>query len=233
MTHAKNNTREIFTSRVTFETKPQPGKSLPTLCGYAMTWGTLSDDRGGYKVRLKNGSAKAIPTGPTLALANHDYCTPLASNANGTLRMTADATGLRCEIDLPDTTWAHDLCATIDHLKNDTTSAMGMSFGMLPNGTYAEVKEAGQTIREYSAFEFDEVSTTVIPAFTSTTIDAADDEEEEEEAELTASESSDEEENELAAVPAAQPVEAVQPPTPNRNKLSVEIEELKAGLSNQ
>jgi len=40
---------------VRFKVTPREGK-LPLLSGYAMCWNQLSDDRGGYKVRLKPNS---------------------------------------------------------------------------------------------------------------------------------------------------------------------------------
>lgn len=237
--------RERFTSRMTFAAVKKPGQPMPTLVGTAITYGTLSDDRGGYLCRFMAGSAHAVATGPVLALANHDYTTVLGSTANGTLRLTMDANGVNVEIDLPDTSYARDLVTIIDHLQADDKSTMGMSFGMLPGGEYTEAMENGQMIRNYSSFQFDEVSTTVIPAFTSTTVDA-----------MKSSESSEEEDEdeELAAKAKAQPLEsriaaawrgaetalsafdakqqATPPATPLRNILSVELEEARAALLN-
>src|SRR5688500_18738918 len=73
-----------------------PGR-LPRLAGYAMVWGSVSSDRGGYHVRLAKGSAVAAPT--VLALFHHDYRLVIGSTANATVRCIPDDYGLRVEID--------------------------------------------------------------------------------------------------------------------------------------
>jgi len=166
--------REIFTSQVKFETREQPGRALPALIGYAMTWGqpgspdNLSDDRGGYRVRLLPHSGRLDNHADCMALCNHNYEQVLGRTSNGTLKVFPDETGMKVEIDPADTTYARDLVTLIR--RGDVT---GMSFGMLTEGAkYQEVQENGQTIRNYSAFTFDEVSVTPIPAFTATTIES-------------------------------------------------------------
>src|SRR4051812_16869948 len=101
----KANKREIFTAnarlkvtRVTFEKGDGPTvatqgdsaetKSGITLRGYPIVWGQLSDDRGGYRVRLSRGSAFAAPR--VLALWCHDSRVVLGNTANGTLRILPD-----------------------------------------------------------------------------------------------------------------------------------------------
>lgn len=146
-----------------------------TLEGYALVWGqpgdtqNLSDDRGGYKVRLAPGSAKF--TTPTLALFHHNFSQIIGNTENGTLRLLPDDTGVRVEIDLPDTTVGHDV-ATLVGEKYVT----GMSFSMIP-GEFSESEENGQKILTATNFTCDEVTVTGIASFKSTSIDVAPDDE--------------------------------------------------------
>lgn len=137
---------------------------LPTLTGYAMTWNTLSDDRGGYKVRLAPKSAEFLPT--TFALWHHDYAKPIGCTDNATLRITTDDVGAKVEIDLPDTQAGRDAAFLV--WRRDVR---GMSFGMINMTDYAESKENGQIVITVSKYQVDEVTVTPIPAFTDTSIE--------------------------------------------------------------
>ena len=149
-----------------------------TLSGYAIKWDSLSSDRGGYQVRLKPGSA--LFTTPCLALYHHDFHDLLGTTANGTLRITPDQTGVKVEIDLPDTQVARDVAELIED-----EYLSGMSFSMA-NGfeDYTEEKAGDKFIINVTKFTCDEVTITAIPAFLDTSIglknpeaeDAAEDE---------------------------------------------------------
>jgi HK97 family phage prohead protease len=171
---------------------------MPILTGYAMKWNTLSDDRGGYKVRLKAGSAKPANEN-TFAVCDHDFTKIMGCAGNGTLKMTSDDKGLKVEIDPADTSYNRDMVALIR--RGDVN---GMSFSMLWANCKYEVteKEGEPDIIEYSEFEFDEVTVTGRPAFTDTSI-------------------------------ASEFAQAKPPaPTPLRNRLSVEIQEMNLPPSN-
>lgn len=146
---------------------------IATLTGYAFKWGTLSSDRGGYKVRLLPGSASFTPT--VHALWHHDFSKPLAVNTNGTLRFSLDDVGCKVEIDLPDTTTGNDAEELIE-----IGTVSGMSFAMTEAPEAEEVEENGQTILNVKAFTCDEVTITAIPAFIETNIEVAEDDEPEE-----------------------------------------------------
>lgn len=140
-------------------------KSLTTLVGYAIVWNATSSDRGGYRARMLPGSAR-MSTDGVLALYNHESGLVLGNTANNSLRLLPDETGMRVEIDLPETTYAKDVSTLV---KNGYVA--GMSFGMYP-GKFEDKQENGETIREYSDFEMDEVTITPLPAFVQTTIDS-------------------------------------------------------------
>lgn len=139
---------------------------LPKLSGYAMVWNKYSSDRGGYVVKLLPYSAK--PSGNVFALYNHDSGQVLGCSNNGTLTCTPDAYGLKVSINPSDTTYGRDCVALVRR-----GDCGGMSFGMLAGGTYADKKENATNVREFSSFEYDEVTITPIPAFDDTTIGAA------------------------------------------------------------
>lgn len=137
--------------------------SPPKLSGYAMVWGAVSLDRGGYSVRINKGAA--TPAGTVLALFQHDPAAVLGSTANQTLTLTPDEFGLRADVALPDTQLARDVAALVK--RGDVG---GMSFRMTkpPAGKFS--LESGRKVLNVDPFSFDEVTVTAIPAFVQTAV---------------------------------------------------------------
>ena len=141
-----------------------------TLQGYPILYdGSVSDDRGGYVVKLAPGSATF--SAPTHALFHHQFTAPLGNTGNKTLRiLPADATGVPVEIDLNmGTTVGRDVAAWVD--RGDVT---GMSFSMA-NGFEAYTEEVSDDEDQpdtitVNKFTCDEVTVTAIPAFVGTSI---------------------------------------------------------------
>lgn len=158
----KTDRRIIFTRDAQFAVKREPGKPA-ILTGYALVWNTLSDDRGGYRVRLKPNSARFAK--PTLALFNHDFRNVIGNTANNTLRIVTDDFGAKVEIDLPDTSTGRDVAVLVE--RGDVT---GMSFAMVSAPDGKTVRENGIDIFEADSFDVDEVTVTPIPSFTQATI---------------------------------------------------------------
>ncbi len=163
--------RRVFTRNATFTVKrfaataDKPAAGA-TLTGYALKWNDLSDDRGGYQVRLLPGSATF--TDPTMALFHHDFASVIGNTQNGTLRITPDDVGVKVDIDLPDTTMGRDVAELVDK-----GYVQGMSFAMVDAPKFAMKTEGKQQIMEISAFTADEVTVTAIPSFTTTSIEIA------------------------------------------------------------
>lgn len=149
--------RIVFNRDARFAVAKADGKPV-TLSGYAIVWNVLSDDRGGYKVRLKPGSATFAA--PTLALFNHDFRQVLGTTGNGTLRLTPDEFGVRVEIDLPDTSTGRDVAELVGR-----KYVAGMSFAMVSAPVGATVTENGEKILDVTRFTADEVTVTPVPAF--------------------------------------------------------------------
>lgn len=146
------------------------GKTLKRVSGLAIVYNTLSDDRGGYFVRIKPNSARF--TTPVLALYNHEYQNLIGNTENGTLRLTDSPEGIKVEIDLPDTQLGNDIYTL---LKDGYMK--GASFGAVPLKTSTS-KENGVLVEDYLEMLVDEISLTPVPAFTKTKI-VADDKKEE------------------------------------------------------
>jgi uncharacterized protein len=101
-----------------------------TLEGYSALWShpgkkqNFSGDLGGFVERLAMGSLEAPKSGDVYALWNHNSSTPLARTGNGTLQLRSDNTGLHSTIQLPDTSFARDLHASVSR-----RDVAGQSFG--------------------------------------------------------------------------------------------------------
>ncbi len=153
-------TRRLFYSQADARlaaTAPIEGRPT-TISGYALVWNVLSSDRGGYKVRLRPGSARFA--NPTHALFHHDFRDVLGNTANGTLRLQPDDYGVRAEIDLPPTSVGRDVAELVRR-----GDIRGMSFAMVDDPVSDRVTEGGQTIVEAKSFLVDEVTVTAVPAF--------------------------------------------------------------------
>jgi HK97 family phage prohead protease len=165
--------------RTTHAAGPAPAagdvpEKIATVAGYAIVWNALSDDRGGYRVRLLPGSAKF--TTPAHALLHHDFSKVLGTTRNGSLRVASDAYGVRVEIDLPDTSDGRDVEELIEGRYVE-----GMSFSMVDAPAGELVTENGGKVLNVTAFTCDEVTITAIPAFTDTSVGIEEDDEPEDE----------------------------------------------------
>lgn len=89
----------------------EAGGGLGILSGYASVFNRLSQNLGGFVERVDPAAfAKSLADQvPVLARYNHDDNHLLGTTEGGTLRLEVDGTGLRYEIDLPDTSSARDV----------------------------------------------------------------------------------------------------------------------------
>lgn len=86
-----------------------------TLVGYAAVFNRQSVNLGGFKETIAPGAfAKTVQEADVRHLLNHDVNAVLGRSRSGTLRLAEDATGLRYEVDLPDTSAARDLAALVE-----------------------------------------------------------------------------------------------------------------------
>lgn len=140
------------------------------LVGYAMKFGVLSRDRGGYRDVFRHGafdSSIELPEDDIKAYRDHNESLYLGRTGNGTLQLRLDNTGLKFALDLPDTTVGRDTKALVE--RNDLA---GMSFGCVV-GAYKWKDEASGPIREIYGAELVEISAVFDPAFPKTELTLA------------------------------------------------------------
>lgn len=136
------------------------------LSGYAILYNSLSVVMGDWQERIMPGAFdKWMEKDPDVfAILQHDYIQPLARTSKGTLELNSDETGVAFKLELPDTTFAKDLVASIEH-----GDIEGMSFGMIPTEE-SWVREDGMDIREIKEAVLDHISPVTTPAYEETTV---------------------------------------------------------------
>ena len=133
-----------------------------TLVGYASVFNSPTDIGGMWIETVAPGAFAETISGDVRALVDHDMGRVIGRTKSGTLRLSEDAHGLRCEIDLPDTTDGNDLWALIE--RGDIS---GMSFGF--QVTKNEWDETGDIPkRTIQKVELYEVSAVAFPAYDDT-----------------------------------------------------------------
>jgi HK97 family phage prohead protease len=154
-----------------FEIRAQDGKEegQRMLVGYAAVFDSLSENLGGFRERIKPGAfAGAIKTSDVRALYNHDSNQIPLGRSPETLRLLEDETGLKVEIDIPDTQLGRDLLVSIDR---GDVSQMSFGFSVNRDGQEWEDKKDGYTVRTLTEIhELFDVSPVVYPAYPDTSI---------------------------------------------------------------
>jgi uncharacterized protein len=145
-----------------------------TLRGYAALFNEPAD-LGAYDEVIRQGAFKrTLSVGKDIrALWSHDPKYVLGRTSNNTLRLIEDDKGLYCEIDLPPTTWAADLRASIQ--RGDCAGA-SFQFSPVRNGERRTVQPTGRTLRELTELKLFEISAGVgNPAYEKAAIRSNDD----------------------------------------------------------
>jgi len=169
----KNAERRLLSSKINLRTG---ASGQPQMFGYAAKYNTLSQDLGGFRETLAPGCFnRAIREGQDCrALFNHDPNMILGRTKSGTLRLSADATGLYFVCDLPDTSTGRDVHTMI---QRGDVSQCSFSFQVIePNGQKWDeaTDESGasftrRTILDLNLFD---ISSVVFPAYSDTNVDA-------------------------------------------------------------
>ena len=86
-----------------------------TLSGYSATYNRLSSNLGGFVERIANTAFdRSLRNGDDVVCNfNHDNNLILGRTRSGSLRLRSDVVGLHNECDLPDTSYARDLLASV------------------------------------------------------------------------------------------------------------------------
>jgi HK97 family phage prohead protease len=135
-----------------------------TLVGYAAVFNSDAKIGDWFIERVAPGAFDAALDADIRALVDHDWGRVIGRTKSGTLRLSVDATGLRAEIDVPDTADGRDLLVLVE--RGDIS---GMSFGF--RVTKQEWDESGDVpVRTILGAELFEVSAVAMPAYEDTTL---------------------------------------------------------------
>jgi HK97 family phage prohead protease len=135
-----------------------------TLIGYAAKFERLAMIGSYFQEKIAPGAFSTAIGGDIRALVDHDPGRVIGRTKSGTLRLSEDGTGLRVEIDVPDTTDGNDLWVLVE--RGDIS---GMSFGFrVTKETWDETGDV--PVRTIQAVELFEVSAVAWPAYEDTTI---------------------------------------------------------------
>ena len=155
---------------MTLETRS--GSSLQTsngkLVGYAAVFNAPSHDLGGFREVVRPGAFKRTlaDSAHVVALNNHNADQVLGRVGSGTLRLEEDDTGLRFELDLPDTSYARDLSALV---QRGDVAGCSFAFSVRPGGELWEDSN-GETLRTLTALDLGEITITASPAYPDTSV---------------------------------------------------------------
>jgi HK97 family phage prohead protease len=104
-------------------------------------------------------------------LWNHDLSNILGRTKSKTLRLSADVTGLRYEIDLPNTTLGRDVGELV--ARGDVTGS-SFAFSVRANGDNVTRTKEGIYVRSINAVDLFDVSPVTVPAYDGTSVQARD-----------------------------------------------------------
>lgn len=109
------------------ETRVEEENERMTVIGHASLYNSRSEDLGGFYEYIQEGAftEELIAKSDVRALINHDANLILARSTTGTLKLQADAKGLRYEFDIPNTTYGKDLA---ENLRNGNISQSSFAF---------------------------------------------------------------------------------------------------------
>lgn len=165
-----SNIERRYLHGIELRQSPNGSDSPGVLVGYAAVFNSLSQNLGGFVEIISPGAfGESIKTADVRALDSHrDAATSVIGRTSaGTLRLSEDSTGLRVEIDLPDTTAGRDLAVSVSRGDVD-----GMSFGFFlsgPDGDSWDLK-APVAVRTLLSVILVEVSIVAWPAYADTSV---------------------------------------------------------------
>ena len=92
------------------------------IAGYGAVFNVETDIDGMFREKIAPGAFSNSLDGDVRSFFNHDSNNVLGRTSSGTLRLSEDSTGLKYEVDLPDTQIARDLQVSMDRGDVDGSS---------------------------------------------------------------------------------------------------------------
>lgn len=153
---------------ITTELRARTEDGKRKIGGYAAVFNSLSVVLWDFREEIAPGAfAEAIAKNNVRALWNHDTSEVLGASANGTLYLAEDATGLRFDLELPDTQRGRDAYTLIER---GDVGQMSFGFRSLPDGSEWRIDEDGMYIRRLLKADLLEVSPVTFPAYPATSV---------------------------------------------------------------
>lgn len=144
---------------------------VKTITGYAVKWEKKSQTMGfwmRFKEQFRQGAfVDSLTADDQRALWSHDTSQVLGRTKNGTLRLSEDDTGLRFELDLPETTLGRDAYETIKRGDVD-----GVSFGFKMVKEEWDESDSDNIVRSVLKAQLFEISPVAFPAYPDSTVSA-------------------------------------------------------------
>ncbi|MCK0471400.1 HK97 family phage prohead protease [Halalkalibacter sp. APA_J-10(15)] len=164
----KTETRELLTDQIEIREDEDGNR---TLSGYAVKWEKKSQILGYYRKfreQFKKGAfADSLSKDDQRFLWSHDVSQVLGRTKNNTLRLEEDSTGLRFELDLPDTTLGNDTYTSIKRGDVD-----GVSFGFQMQDDEMDEPDDDLPLRTVKKARLLEVSAVAFPAYPDSEVSA-------------------------------------------------------------
>ncbi|MFF4530037.1 HK97 family phage prohead protease [Streptomyces sp. NPDC001407] len=167
--------RAVPTSEIQRRTAPLPvslrsAGGVNTISGYAIRFNELSHDLGGFRERVSPSAWNpATARNDVLATFNHNVDNVLGRRSSGTLRLMADAVGVRYEIDIPNTQPGRDVAELI---KRGDVIGSSFAFRVNPGGqerASSDDPETGLPVRVVTSMTVYELGPVTNPAYPTTT----------------------------------------------------------------
>lgn len=145
------------------------GNRLPTLTGYAAVFSEETVVGDWFRELVEPGAFDEALARPddVRALVNHDADKILGRNAAGTLRLFVDSRGLRYEVDLPETSYARDLAASV---ARGDVSQSSFGFRVVEDSWERPRTPTELPLRRIRNVELFDVSPVTYPAYDTTSV---------------------------------------------------------------
>ena len=161
--------KEIRSMAENIEFRNDGEKDEQYIEGYALKFGTWSENLGGFKETIERSALKNTDLSDVRALFNHDPAQVLARSSAGSLELDVDDVGLKFRAKIPNTSYGKDL---IENLRNGNVNQCSFGFMLDDNGDEMDYdKDEGiykRTLR--SIKEILDVSVVTYPAYRDTNV---------------------------------------------------------------